>query len=324
VRFLQRLVGKSYKTDTMRKISLLLLSILTACNSHTDKSDGQQVKAITLNPMPEIETINYLDINNQVQQILQENNGSFPIMVFKKTKGLKQLIYLGEQHGNDPTDKRFDTIQKYFSLLSPAIILNEGGQVSDSIHFKTRDEAIQKKGTIGFLKFLADNAKVKLQNADCPDSLELSSLLKKYDRNKILYFLVIQRFIPQYIAGYNGAKNLTEEYKKFTEKYLTQRCMFTLTEQESKWSHFENLYKQNNGNKSIDLKSFDLGQTEFDGGAFGEILRSSLHTRDSVILTNIYNSFKVHDKVFIVFGAAHLLAQKRTLNQMFDDNTTKR
>ena len=268
--------------------------------------------------MKEIEPINYSEINDQIQNILHKNNGKFPILKFDKTKGNKHLIYFGEQHGNDPNDSRFDTIQKYFSLYNPTVLLNEGGQVTDTIHFKSREDAIQKKGTIGFLKFLADNAKLKLQNADCPDSLEISSLLRKYDRNKILYFLVLQRFIPQFISGYNGAKDLKAEYGKFTEKYLTTRCKLKLTANEKQWSYFEKLFVENNDNKKIDLKSFDLLQTEFDEGELGKISRSSLQIRDSVIIENIYRTLQNHDKVFIVFGAAHLLAEKPTLEKLFE------
>jgi hypothetical protein len=277
-----------------------------------------QSKKVELNPLKEIERINYSEIDDQVQNILHKNNGKFPIIKFDKTKGNKHLIYLGEQHGNDPNDSRFDTIQKYFSLYNPTILLNEGGQVADSIHFKSREDAIQKKGTIGFLKFLADNAKLKLQNADCPDSLEISSLLRKYDRNKILYVLVVQRFIPPFISGYNGAKDLKAEYKKFTEKYLTTRCNLKLTENEKQWNYFEKLYAENNGNKNIDLKNFDLSQTEFDKGELGKIGRSSLQIRDSIIIENIYRTLQNHDNVFIVFGAAHLLAQKSTLEKLFE------
>jgi hypothetical protein len=277
-----------------------------------------QSKKVELNPLKEIEPINYSEINEQVQNILQKNNGKFPIIKFEKTKGNKHLIYFGEQHGNDPNDSRFDTIQKYFSLYNPTILLNEGGQVADSLHFKSREDAIQKKGTIGFLKFLADNAKLKLQNADCPDSLEISSLLRKYDRNRILYFLVLQRFIPQFLSSYNGAIDLKAEYGKFTEKYLTARCNLKLTENEKQWNYFEKLYAENNNNKKIELKNFDLSQTEFNKGELGKISNSSFQIRDSIIILNIHKTFQNHDKVFIVFGAAHLLAEKPTLEKLFE------
>ena len=277
-----------------------------------------QSKKVGLNPLKEIEPINYSEINDQVQNILQKNNGKFPIIKFEKTKGNKQLIYFGEQHGNDPNDSRFDTIQKYFSLYKPTILLNEGGQISDSIHFKNREDAIQKKGTIGFLKFLADNANLRLQNADCPDSLEISSLLRKYDRNRILYFLVIQRFIPQFLSGYNGAIDLKAEYGKFTENYLATRCNLKLTENEKQWNYFEKRYAENNNNKKIDLKNFDLSQTEFNKGELGKISNSSFQIRDSIIILNIHKTFQNHDKVFIVFGAAHLLAEKPTLEKLFE------
>lgn len=294
----------------MKNIYLLLLTVLFSCNS--------QPKTVELNYLPQIEPINYPEIDGQVQNILQQNNGKFPINKFEKVKGNKHLLYFGEQHGNDPSDNRFDTIQKYFYQFNPTILLNEGGQIADSIHFKNREDAIEKKGTIGFLKFLADNAKLKLQNADCPDSLEVSSLLRKYDKSKILYFLVMQRFIPQFVAGYNGATDLTVEYRKFTEKYLTSRCNLKLTENEKQWNYFETLYTENNNSKKIELKNFDMAQTEFGEGEFYNIKTSSLQIRDSVIIGNIYKTLQKHDKVMIVFGAAHLLAEKATIEKIFE------
>jgi hypothetical protein len=49
-----------------------------------------------------------------------------------------------------------------------------------------------------------------------------------------------------------------------------------------------------------------------------KISRSSLQIRDSVIIENIYRTLQNHDKVFIVFGAAHLLAEKPTLEKLFE------
>ena len=293
----------------MRFFTIFFLTLLFSCTI--------QKKNVELNKLTEIESINYAELNGELQNILQNNNGKFPILKLELIKGDNHLIYLGEQHGNDPSDSRFDTIQKYFSLYKPTIILNEGGQVADSIHFKSREVAIQKKGTIGFLKYLADNSKIKLQNADCPDSLEISSLLKKYDKDKILYFLVLQRFIPQFLSGYNGASNLKTEYERFTGKYLIERCNLELKENETEWKYFERLYSENNESNKLDLKNFDLSQTVFDKGELEKISMSSLQMRDSVIITNIYRTFQNHDKVFIVFGALHLLAQKPTLEKLF-------
>ena len=297
----------------MKFYSPLILIIIYSCNFQPKNED--------LNPLTAIETISYLEINKEVQNILQKNNGIFPMILFNKTKGRKHLIYFGEQHGNDPSDKRFDTIQKYFELYRPAVLLNEGGQISDSIHFVSREESIKKNGTIGFLKFLADKTKIQLKNADCPDSAEVFGLLKKYNRNKILYILVIQRFIPQFLSEYGGSKDLKAEYETFITKYLITRCKFKLTQNEKSWSHFEKLYTEINNGKNIDLNNFDLSQTEYylyDKGELGDIGRSSLHIRDSVIIKKIYENLQNHNKVFIVFGAAHLLAQKPTLERMFE------
>jgi hypothetical protein len=162
---------------------------------------------------------------------------------------------------------------------------------------------------------------LKLVNADCPDSIEVQSLLKKYDKGLLLYFLVCQRFIPQFIAGYNGAFDLNMEYKKFTNNYLIQKCKFPLLKQELLWSYFESLFKKYNNNKNFDINHFDLSLTEISSneeGPLGKLIKSSLQIRDSVIVTNIYKNLNEFNKVFIVFGAMHLLAEKPTLDKLFE------
>ncbi len=128
----------------------------------------------------------------------------------------------------------------------------------------------------------------------------------------------MQRFIPQFVSGYNDAKDLNFEYNYFIEKYIKLRCKIILSDKESLWLYFENLYKVNNENKTIDLNNFELAQTEFDRVPFSEIQSNSLQIRDSVILRNIYNSFQYNENVLIVFGARHLLAQKPTLDKIFN------
>ena len=94
--------------EIMKVVFFFFLTALFSCTFQSKKAE--------LNPLERIEPINYSEINDQVQNILQKNNGAFPIIIFDKTKGNKHLIYLGEHHGNDPNDSRFDTIQKYFNL----------------------------------------------------------------------------------------------------------------------------------------------------------------------------------------------------------------
>lgn len=96
--------------DNQEIMKILYFFVLTILFSYNFQS-----KKVELNPLTEIEPINYSKLNEQIQNIRQENNGKFPIIKFERTKGNKHLLYFGEQHGNDPTDSRFDTIQKYLN-----------------------------------------------------------------------------------------------------------------------------------------------------------------------------------------------------------------
>jgi hypothetical protein len=287
-----------------------------ACTSSENKNN--------LPPIGKIETIDYRIINDTLQEILQKNNGIFPVIVYDKHKFNKHLIFIGEQHGNDITDSRFDTIKKYYNLLNPNIALNEGGQIADTIHYNSREIAITKSGALGLLKYLSDSTKIKLMNADCPDNIETRSLLRYYSKDLILFSFVTQRFILQYLAkNNNSTKQLEIEYKKFVETYLINRCKIKLAETEKSWKYYEGLYKKYNKNKAIDLKHFDGSETEKyygENGILADFGRNSLAIRDSFLITNIYNNLQKHDKVFIVFGAAHLFSIKPTLDKIFKEN----
>lgn len=295
-------------TTARHIIILTVLVIFLSCNQRNKKTD--------LQPLTKIETVDYRDLYKQFQKT---GFDIFPI-VYDKSLGSKRLVFIGVRHSNDTLNPMYDTIQKYFILLTPQIAVNEGGQVKDSLHFSSRNKAIMADGEIGFLKYLSDNEKIKMINGDCADSIEIPALLKEYDKDKLLYFLVIQRFIPQFIQAY-GTHDLKSEYTKFINKYLIRDGKFPLTVNECEWTYFEMLYQKYNENKKIDLENFDLSQTEpffYDEGIMGQIGRSSMQIRDSIIVTNIYNNLLQYDKVFVVFGGAHLFAIMPTLDKMFE------
>ncbi len=297
----------------MKYLGIIYILTLFSCN--TDEIKNQ------LPAIGKIETVDYRIIDNTLQEILRNNNGKFPVIIYERIKGNKHLIFIGEQHGNDINDNRFDTIQKYFNSLNPNVALNEGGQIADTLHFTTKNNAIEKNGALGLLKYLSDSNKIKLLNADCPDSIEVASLLKYFPKNLLLFSFVTQRFITQYLAKHNNSTILlNKEYKIFIETYLVKRCRLNLTEAEKEWKYYEQLFTKYNSNQSIDLKNFDGRLTEKyydENGILSEFGRKSLAIRDSFLVTNIYNNLQKHDKVFIVFGAAHLFSIKPTLDKIF-------
>lgn len=262
---------------------------------------------------------NYSEIFDSAQTYLKTHEGKFPIMVYKNQLNGKQLIYFGEQHGNDPKDNRFNKILWYFKKFNPEILLNEGGDIDQKLHYSDKYTAIKEQGTLGFLKFIADQNKIKVKNADCPDSIETKFLLKKFKKDDVLFSFVLQRFLPQFIQSHDKKKNLKLEYNNFVTNYLNKRCLFGLTKKESSWDYFKSLYLRYT-DKMFSIDHVDLSESEKynEKNIFGEIARTSMQIRDSVILTNIYNTFKKYDKIMVVFGALHLMAEKPTLDKMFE------
>ena len=291
----------------------ILVFILISCAEKRKKHD--------LNSLEIDLTKAYSEIFFNAQTFMKIHNGKFPIMVYENQLNGKQLIYFGEQHGNDPKNHRFDKITAYFKKFKPDILLNEGGQINDTIHYTSKSNAIKDLGTLGLLKYIADQNNIQVKNADCPDSVEVGLLLKKFKKDNILFSFVLQRFLPQFIQSHDKKKKLKLEYNNFVTNYLIKRCLFDLTKKESSWDYFNSLYLRYNG-KIFSIDHFDLSESEKynEKNIFGEIARTSMQIRDSVILTNIYNTFKKYDKIMVVFGALHLIAEKPTLDNMFKKN----
>ncbi len=271
----------------------------------------------TINPLNEIEL-------NDIQAIcknLSKGNYTFPLISEFK-KGKKQLVYIGVSHSNDTLNPMFDSIQKYFNKLKPNISLNEGGKVSDTIRFKTKNEYIHQLGELYYLKYLSNNAGIKMINADCSDIFEYTSLLKKFDRKSIYYFYTIQRFLPQFLSGYSSNKvseNVNIEFNKFVEKAFVRDLKMKLSKEEMEWAYFEKAYKYFN-NEEIDLENYDQAFSQSyltEKSKIGDLARYSLIIRDRIIITNIYKALQKYDRVFIVFGGFHLLTQKPSLDKMF-------
>lgn len=292
----------------------ILVFILISCTEKRKKHD--------LNSLEIDLSKNYSEIFDSAQTYLKTHDGKFPIMVYQNQLNGKQLIYFGEQHCNDPKDNRFNKILWYFKKFNPEILLNEGGDIDQKLHYLNKYTAIKEQGTLGFLKFIADQNKIKVKNADCPDSIETKFLLKKFKKDDVLFSFVLQRFLPQFIQSHDKKKNLKLEYNNFVTNYLNKRCLFGLTKQESSWDYFKSLYLRYT-DKMFSIDHFDLSESEKynEKNIFGEIAQTSMQIRDSVILTNIYNTFKKYDKVMVVFGALHLMAEKPTLDKMFEKKT---
>jgi hypothetical protein len=243
--------------------------------------------------------------------------------VIDLASGKKRLVFIGCDHNTDTSHAQYRTIEQYFNDLKPQIAFNEGGQIPETVHFGSGREAITKSGETGYLKYLCDNAGIRMMDGDINDSLEFSITLHKHDRDQLLLYYLMERLVIPYLYGAYGQKPFEELYQEAIEHWFIDRG-FPVAGELRSFSGFQQLYRTHVGNEfelkiTMDIEKFDY----INGGdcRFCAIGRTSKMVRDSILLQKIDKSLKEYDRVMITFGGGHALAVEPALKEMMERGT---
>lgn len=229
----------------------------------------------------------------------------------------KEIVFIGCDHSNNPALKQFSLIEQYFINLKPQIAFNEGGELPDSIHFASMQEAIAQHGETGCLKYLCDTAGIKMVNGDINDSTEFSLTLKKHDKDELFLYYIMERLVIPYLNKAYGDRPFEELYEKAIRVWFVQQG-FPLTKEEQGLAYFKKLYQKYLGHPfelkiTADIEQFDYINPDCKFCAIG---RTSKMVRDSVLLSKIDQSLNTFDRIIITFGAGHALAVEPSLKQI--------
>lgn len=233
-------------------------------------------------------------------------------------RGLKRIVFFGTVHVRDSTHRQFAILKKYFEDLQPQVAFNEGGQVSETTHYRSLNEAAEKRGETGSLKYLSDQAGIKLRNGDTEDSVEFAVTLEKHPKDKLFLYYVMERIVIPYVYGAYGEGNFKEKYEKFVQDWFVNNG-YPLNSAEQDYSYFETLYRQYTG---VDFKpELNVVIEQFDyinGGdcEFCAIGRTSKMVRDRVLLNKISQALETHNRIIVTFGYGHALAIEPALKQL--------
>jgi hypothetical protein len=239
-----------------------------------------------------------------------------PPYVIDVANGSKHIVFIGCDHNNDSTHPQFKIIEKYANELKPQIVFNEGGQVPDSIHYISLNQAAFKNGEIGTLKYCADKLGISMLNGDTPFKTELSITLKKYSKEELYLYYIVERFVVPYRYGGYGKQSFNSVFTKEAIPYLLKN-EFPLSLNEQGFSYYKQLYKQKL-KQDFDVSTADLEAFDYinDNCHFCALGRTSKIARDSMLLGKIANALKTYDRVMITFGHGHALAVEPALKQL--------
>lgn len=268
------------------------------------------------NKIPEYQTVDYVTVGKLFSTVKTP-------YVIDLSKGSKRLVFIGCSHTRDTTSNEFTIIEKYFGELQPQLAIHEGGPLADFKRYTTRSEAITRHGETGLLKYLCDRANVKMLSGDLSDSLEFAMTLKKYPKQELFLYYVMERLVNPYLNNAYGNKPFEAFYNEVVEDWFVKPGI-PLTEEEKSFAYFKQLYQQEIGRPFV-LEPNEDNFEKFDyinGGdcKYCAIGRASKEARDKVLLDKIDRAFNQYNKVIVTFGHGHALAIEPALKQIIAKN----
>ncbi|ASK30008.1 hypothetical protein CEY12_07750 [Chryseobacterium sp. T16E-39] len=231
------------------------------------------------------------------------------------SKHNKHLIAAGVSHTYDDNNPQVAALKKLYLNFKPDIIINEGGQITKT--FGTEKEAIEQNGETGLVKYLSDLDHKPLINGDIEDSLEFRVMLKKYPKDDLFLYYIMERLVIPHLNGAYGNKPFQELYAKAVQKWFIKEG-FPVDKDLQDFEGFKKLYQAKIGHPlelslNPDIELFDYVNPDCTYCAIG---RNSKMLRDSVLLGKINSELQTHDKVMVVFGHGHILAIEPALKKM--------
>lgn len=103
------------------------------------------------------------------------------------------LLFIGTRHTSDAKDPQLDEIARLWSLFSPTLVLNEGG--NPRLPFDSREEAVQRFGEMGFVRWMATQRGVTAFSADPSWSDEIAFVSGRHSPKLAKVFYAI-RAVP--------------------------------------------------------------------------------------------------------------------------------
>lgn len=241
-----------------------------------------------------------------------------PPYVIDVKNGNKRIVFIGCEHQMAANHPQFAAIETYFKALQPQITFNEGGQISDTIRYKTYQAGIEKNGESGALKYLSDSSGIKMMDGDMSDSLQFAYTSRYHTQEEWYLYYMMERIIIPFYYDKNKKEPLDTVFSKTTKGYFT-RNGFKISAEQLTLNHFKTVYKKYIG-QPFDINNLDMEAFDYvnDNCKFCAIGRTSKIVRDSVLLTKIDNALDTYDRVMVTFGHGHAIAVEPALRQIIN------
>ncbi len=284
-------------------LQLLLVNLLTiGCRSKQSQNTLSRP----------FRTIDYVTVGQRMPQV------QTPYIIDVANRS-KRLVFVGCDHVRDSTSVQFKALQYQFTQLKPQITFNEGGAVNESHHYSSLNKAAYEAGETGCLKYLSDQAGIRLLNGDTPEKIEFALALHNYPRQELYLYYVMERIVIPFLSIENQPVPFERYFKEGVASFVGHG--FPLASNEQSLAYFKALYGQYMKRPFVLALTDEVEQFDYLNGGnchFCALGRRSKMIRDSILLTKLDQALDQYDRVMVTFGCGHALAIEPALSQLIN------
>lgn len=232
--------------------------------------------------------------------------------VIEMEGGGGRLLYYGALHSNSLDDEQMRDIENQWKSFRPSVAYCEGG-IWPLAH--NREDAIQRYGEQGLVRFLADRDGVPVRTFDPSLKNQARFLTRTYSPGQVKsYFVLLHVIIAR------------RQRETFDPQSCIEYALLSCSE-----LPFSNCAPYTSEDFEIMMNDYypdfrnwpRVPPTFFHerrrGGFLADIHLSLGHFRDDVMLSHLIGEMKKGKRVFAVAGRAHVAVQESTLRSAFAD-----
>jgi hypothetical protein len=231
----------------------------------------------------------------------------------------KQLLYFGTYHSNNPKDTLFELIQIEFQNFEPDFVLHEGNNWSV---YSDSDSTISFSGEPGFVMLLSKKYDVKYESIEPKEDDEYKAMLKDYGLDWVVLMYLCRQIDQQ--QRFMKSHNTTDQQFEKNISYLLNSMKtngIPIDKEQLTYAYWRKKYLDLL-KKDLDWRTFNPIEyyPNYNVTKMNEINRASDRIRNKFMIDKIIEKSKKHQKVMVVVGGGHLLAQEKELQYDFRRN----
>ncbi len=249
--------------------------------------------------------------------------------VFGLKSGETELHCFGAPHVMAPENPIFEQIKTAFTAANPDLVFIEGirkpedtSVLNERVRAMTEGEAIIRAGEAGFALKLAIGNGIDWHCPEPTDKDLYGHLLTQGFSKDDLFAREIFLMLPQY-----HRQTKKDGFREYIEPYIRR------FEQETDWQDFDYSYERGIGignrlsGEDIDVENDPAAPDRIDPipweGREGKrtvlnrIGTAASAYRDRKSVKDMAEAMKTHERIFMVYGASHIVMQEPALRKLF-------